>query len=256
MILKTVVCSGVNEKNDITDTVEFLRQHPGVEFGVQCSLKKASFQTARFEWLKELTSKLEEVKIAKRVALHLNEEFAVSFCEGKIPEEVEYLLKQNDSVGRLQLNFKIGRETFAGKKVPDIAKIVQSMHAAQNHPVILSASESNITFIQKMHHNGIKFDVLFDDSFGEGIAPSTRKAPLFNDVFQGYAGGLAEENVAAELVKISKIAPGNIFIDAEGKLKEDGAFSFTKAEKFVQNAFEAYEYSLGYQAHTSQNYER
>ena len=84
----------------------------------------------------------------------------------------------------------------------------------------------------------MKFDVLFDDSFGEGVLPETRKAPLFEDVFQGYAGGLSPENVADELAKINKVAKTNIFIDAEGKLKEDGFFSFNRAEKFVQNALD------------------
>ena len=42
--------------------------------------------------------------------------------------------------------------------------------------------------------------------------------------------------IAEELQKIGKVASGNIFVDAEGKLKQDGSFSFIKAERFVQNA--------------------
>ena len=85
MFLKTIVCSGINEKNDLTDAIEFLKIYPNTEFGVQCSPRKAGYGTARFDWLKELLSKLEREKIESRVALHLNEGFVVSLFDGKVP---------------------------------------------------------------------------------------------------------------------------------------------------------------------------
>ncbi len=237
MFLKTVVCSGVNEKNDIQETILFLKKHPNLELGVQCSPKKAGYGTDRFEWLKELTSKLDQENIIGRIALHLNEGFAVSFCSGNIPKEVLYLKKHSSAVGRLQLNFKIGREIFENEQIaPDIQKLKKSIEQLSDHRVIVSASKTNLPFIYKMHHQGIQFDALFDDSFGEGVLPEKRQKPLFDDVFQGYAGGISPENVTQELQKIAKVAVGNVFIDAEGKLKENGTFSFEKAEKYVQNA--------------------
>lgn len=236
MFLKTIVCSGINEKNDINDAIEFLKCYKNAEFGVQCSPKKAGYQTPRFEWLKELLGRLNEQKIENRIALHLNEGFVVSFCDGKLPDEAADLLSIGNAVGRLQLNFKIGRETFASGSIPNIKTLQKTMETVTPHPIILSASQPNLSFIHKAHHQGIKFDVLFDDSFGEGVAPNMRKPPLFNDVFQGYAGGLSPENIAEELKKIGKVANGDIFVDAEGKLKQDGSFSFIKAERFVQNA--------------------
>ena len=239
MFLKTIVCSGINENNDIGDAIEFLKKHKSAEFGVQCSPRKAGYQTDRFEWLKELLGKLNEQKIENRVALHLNEGFVVSFCDGKIPDEISDLLNIGTAVGRLQLNFKIGRERFASGNIPKIKTLEETMKKVSNHPIILSASQPNLSFIHKAYHQGMKFDVLFDDSFGEGIAPDMRKPPLFEDVFQGYAGGLSPENVADELIKIKKLAKGDVFIDAEGKLKQNGYFCFDKAEKFVQNALDS-----------------
>ena len=236
MFLKTVVCSGINEKNDINDAIEFLKKYKRAEFGVQCSPKKASYHTPRFDWLKELLSNLNEQKIENKVALHLNEGFVVSFCDGQLPDEVSDLLNIGKSIGRLQLNFKIGREVFSSGSVPDIRTLEQTIKTIGPHPIILSASQPNLPFIQKAYNRGMKFDVLFDDSFGEGIAPEFRKPPLFDDLFQGYAGGLSPENVEKELIKINKVAKDTIFIDAEGKLKQDGYFSFDRAEKFVQNA--------------------
>ena len=235
MFLKTVVCSGINEKNDINNAIEFLKKHKNVEFGVQCSPKKAGYQTPRFEWLKELLYKLNEQKIENRIALHLNEGFVVSFCDGKLPDEIFELLKVGQTVGRLQLNFKIGREFFSSLNVPDIKTLGKTMHAVESHPIILSASQPNLPFIHKAYHRGMKFDVLYDDSFGEGVCPGIRKPPLFKDVFQGYAGGLSPENVVDELMKIGQVAKGAVFIDAEGKLKQDGYFNFDRADKFVQN---------------------
>lgn len=238
MFLKTVVCSGINENNNICDAIEFLKKYKNAEFGVQCSPKKAGYHSPRFEWLKELLSKVNEQKIENKIALHLNEGFVVSFCDGKVPDEISDLLDTGNAVGRLQLNFKIGRETFASGNVPDIQTLKKTMQAVAPHAIILSASQPNLPFIHKAYHQQMKFDALFDDSFGEGIAPNTRKPPLFEDVFQGYAGGLSPENVAQELHKIEKLAKGAVFIDAEGKLKQDGCFSFEKAQRFVQNALD------------------
>lgn len=239
MFLKTIVCSGINENNNIADAIEFLKRYKNAEFGVQCSPRKAGYHTPRFEWLKELLCRLNEQKIENKVALHLNEGFVVSFCDGKIPDEISDLLKVGNAVSRLQLNFKIGRETFASGHTPDIKTLQKTMVGVAPHTIILSASQPNLSFIHKVHHNGMKFDVLYDDSFGEGVAPDVRKPPLFDDVFQGYAGGLSPENVGEELIKIEKLARGAVFIDAEGKLKQDGHFCFTKAERFVQNAIDS-----------------
>ena len=239
MHLKTIVCSGINEKNDIHDAIEFLKKYKNAEFGVQCSPRKAGYHTPRFEWLKELLGKLNEQKIKNRIALHLNEGFVVSFCDGKVPDEISDLLNIDNAVGRLQLNFKIGRESFASGSIPNTKTLEKPMQIVASHPIILSASQPNLSFIHKAYHQGMKFDLLFDDSFGEGIAPDSRKPPLFKDVFQGYAGGLSPENVAEELAKIEKLATDAVFIDAEGKLKQDGNFCFSRAEKFVQNALDS-----------------
>ena len=237
MFLKTIVCSGINEKNNIDDAMEFLKKYKNAEFGVQCSPRKAGRQTPRFDWLKELLYKLNEQKIQNKIALHLNEGFVISFCDGKVPDEISDLLNIGKSVGRLQLNFKIGRETFISGNIPNIKTLKKTIEMLEKHPIILSASQPNLPFIYKAHHQGIKFDVLFDDSFGEGITPNVRRPPLFEDAFQGYAGGLSPENVSEELGKIEQLTKGSVFIDAEGKLKQDGSFSFARAEKFVQNAF-------------------
>jgi hypothetical protein len=96
--------------------------------------------------------------------------------------------------------------------------------------------------IKKLYHKGLRFDCLFDASFGEGITPNSREAPAFDDfdILQGYAGGISPSNVKDVLNKIAKVIPTEreFFIDAEGKLKDDGIVSLKKCEQYVVNALE------------------
>jgi len=237
MLVKTITCSGVNEDNDIQQTIAFLKQYEKAEFGVQCSPKKVSPQMPRFEWLDELISKLNENGLERRVALHLNEGFAISFCTGKVPDEIAQMINKGQAIGRLQINYKIGRDVLSnGLKVPAVKDICRAMDETRPHQIIFSASKPNLPLIRQIHAHRKDFDILFDDSFGEGILPHERQKPLFEDIFQGYAGGISPENVMTELDKISAVTNKSVFIDAEGKLKEDGCFSFNRAAKYIENA--------------------
>ena len=72
--------------------------------------------------------------------------------------------------------------------------------------------------------------LLYDSSFGEGITPTQRAAPVFADVYQGYAGGLSPDNVMDELNKIGALVP-------PGKFKgEDRHLSLAKCNIFLQQA--------------------
>ena len=61
--------------------------------------------------------------------------------------------------------------------------------------------------IKKLYHKGLRFDCLFDASFGEGITPNSREAPAFDDfdILQGYAGGISPSNVKDLLKKLQKL---------------------------------------------------
>lgn len=239
LIVSLVTCSGVNEKNSVDDLLTFCAQFPKTELGIQCSPKK--FDEGRYEWLKEVCSKTGEKNLSTHLALHLNQEFAIQFCKGKIPESIETFLSLKNDFGeplisRVQLNFMLGREKFENNAyAPDLSKLETSVKSLKGQRVILSCSQPNLPLIQKIHYRKMVFDALYDDSFGEGIAPKERKAPLFKDVYQGYAGGLGPLNIADELSKIARLTNASVFVDAEGKLKENGCFSFSKAAEFVQN---------------------
>lgn len=240
MELKYVTCSGANEHTNIKDMIALSEQFPKVEFGIQVSGKKCGQGSARESWLKELIQAIKRERKSIFLALHLNQDWVENFCEGRVTPQLSTFLTEKDWAGkpifqRVQLNFKIGRE-----KMPQIEMVEEMIKRYPEIRFILSASEANKNFIRKLYHRGqVKFDCLYDESFGEGQLPSDRKYPLFDDVLQGYAGGLSPENVERELEKISEKQPynGKFYIDAEGKLKgENGRLSLERCEHFIRRA--------------------
>ena len=240
MKLKCVTCSGTNEFTKIDDLFALYQEFPSVEFGIQVSGKKCSAGSARLVWLNNLKNQVLRKRKSLPLALHLNQDWVEGFCDGiKIPE-LQELLSWTDRQGnpifqRVQLNFKIGRN-----KAPEIGRLESQMKKYPHLRFILSYNDANADLIWKIYQRRqVVFDCLFDESFGEGVAPSQRHPPVFDDVIQGYAGGLSPDNVSSELEKIAELVPLDavIFVDAEGKLKgEDGHFDYVKAREYVANA--------------------
>ena len=237
MQIQVVTCSGANEHTEIAGLFNLAsRSVVEVEFGIQASGKKASFGTARYWWLKSLYYYQQANKKLLSLSLHLNCDWVERFCKGEVPDEVdEFLsLKNYDGtyfIGAVQLNFKVGRE-----RKPKVTNLIEVMNRYPHQQFILSYNDNNFGVISQLYNANVEFDLLYDDSYGEGIVPQERHAPLFDDVTQGYAGGFSPENIYEELNKLSKIVPKkrNIFIDAEGRLKGDnGHFSVERAELFV-----------------------
>ena len=239
MRLSTIVLSGANEHTDAQAIISLCKNCSYLaELGIQVSGEKAYYSSGRYWWL-QLLCHLATPDI--NIALHLNKDWVEDFCAGKIPPELETFLALSHPDGspkikRIQLNFKIGRE-----KKPDLYTLLSTMKRYARHDFILSYNDSNQDFIRQIRESGFKIGaLLYDSSFGEGIAPSKRPAPVFNDVYQGYAGGLSPDNVVVELEKIDTVVPPgkSFFIDAEGKLKgEDGHLSLEKCKIFLTRAY-------------------
>ena len=240
MKLKCVTCSGANEHTNIEKLVNlFYNYNDKASIGIQVSGKKSSYGMARYWWIKSLCYYLREQEINLNIALHLNQDWVERFCSGDVPDELTEFLSLTFSDGEpfiraIQLNFKIGRE-----KEPKVATLVRMMKLYSDQIFIISYNDSNAKFVQQLYETGAKFELLFDASFGEGIAPEERLPPVFDNIPQGYAGGLSPENVADEIDKISKVIAGDGYfsIDAEGKLKgDDGHFSLERCRAFLENA--------------------
>lgn len=239
MKIKAIVVSGANEYTQIPSMLRIFSTYPQAEIGVQVSGKKASEHSARYWWLNALYYAMLTVPKKVSVALHVNSDWVEDFGQGIVAPEIEtwlsYCLLNTGEpfIKRVQLNFKVGRE-----KTPNINALCYAMSRFPQQRFILSYNEANAEIITKLHELGIKFDCLYDGSFGEGIIPNERLAPPFEDVLQGYAGGISMENVEAELDKIAQVAKDReIFIDAEGKLKgENGHLSLGLAGEYLRIA--------------------
>ena len=138
-------------------------------------------------------------------------------------------------VKRIQLNFLIGRDMIL-----DVEKLDWVIGKLHNYRFILTYNEANKKFIDRLYlkrrHN---FELLFDNSHGEGKSETNWKPPIYSDIVQGYSGGLSPENVEQALLKISLVNVGDTptWIDAEGKLKgNDGHLDLKKAEAFLEAA--------------------
>jgi hypothetical protein len=240
MKLKCVTCSGANEHTNVEKLVDlFYNYNDRASIGIQVSGKKASFGMARYWWIKALHYHLKEQEINLNIALHLNLDWVERFCSGDVPDEVEHFLSLNFADGEpfirtIQLNFMIGREERP--KVETVARMIKKY---PDQTFVLSYNDANAEFIKQLYATDVRFELLYDSSFGEGIVPKNRLAPVFADIPQGYAGGLSPENVAEEIDKINKVIPSNgqFSIDAEGKLKgEDGHFSLERCRNFLNEA--------------------
>lgn len=244
--LKFITCSGVNEHiSDVGKLFALAQKYPQIEFGIQVSGRKCGFSSERFQWIKEIRRYSLVNRLPINMALHINQEWVEELCQGRIVAELIELLNMRTFnmqllFKRVQLNFRIGRE-----KMPNFDELYQilSSYSVYGRRFILSYNYFNAQIIHELYAEGLRFDCLYDASFGEGIIPSSREAPAFADfdILQGYAGGISPDNVKGELTKIAKVMPTDreFFIDAEGKLKNsDGFVSLEKCEQYVINALE------------------
>lgn len=243
MKLETIVCSGPNEQTNIDELIALAQDYPNIEFGIQVSGKKCSKGCPRFEWIISLYERCLELNFRPNLALHINQDWVEGFSRTEVPQDLAALLglfimiddKPKKFFNRAQLNFKIGRE-----KDPDLVILERNMRLYKWIRFIVSYNDSNADFLHRLYlHSCVRFDCLYDASAGEAIMAEKYAPPAFPCVFQGYAGGLNPNNVAAELDKISQVnsATETIFIDAEGGLKgENGYFSISKCRQYVENA--------------------
>ncbi|MBP5352179.1 MAG: hypothetical protein J6Y91_00240 [Alphaproteobacteria bacterium] len=242
MKVKFITCSGVNETTDIPALIALALEFPIAEFGVQISGEKCHYGSERFKWINDLARYAEQQHIMLNMAFHVNRSWAEGCGQNHVTHALRDLLDLRDYNGdafskRVQLNFKIGRE-----KAPDEEKMTRFIQSIRPRRCILSHNSSNEELIHHLHNNGVVFDSLYDESFGEGIVPEQRKAPAYTYITQGYAGGISPGNVYQTMNDIYKNwlhSPNSagVWIDAEGMLKgEDGHIDLEKCRVYLRNA--------------------
>lgn len=240
-----ITCSGTNEFTDIKGIVDLMKEFECGEIAVQVSEKQSPAGGARIEWVRELAAYLNDHRIVINAALHINRTWVEQMCRGIVVPELQEMIDLRNIYDmplfrRLQLNFKLGRDDVHD----DCGDTLMMLQQRIERHFILSCNESNERLIRQLYLKGLRFDCLFDSSFGAGITPDTRRAPIFNDIMQGYAGGITPDNVCAELDKIARAVEnspslGHIYIDAQKGLEDKQThLSLGKCYHYLQRATE------------------
>lgn len=240
MKLTTITISGANEHTDIRELVDLVYKYPKAEIGVQFSPAKAAYNSERYKWIEMLHDYALTLRQNVNVALHVNPGWVEEVCDGLLPLEMLRIMGLKNPNGgyfvkRIQLNFLIGRD-----KMPDMEKLHWVMSKIHHYKFILTYNEANRQFIDRFYFRyGPCFDLLCDESHGEGVTATVYKPSIYSDVFQGYSGGLSPDDIERVLTKIALANVGTtpIWIDAEGKLKgSDGHLDLQRAETFLAKA--------------------
>lgn len=241
MDLQYITCSDPRSDIPVQSMINFAMKYPLVEFGVQAHPGPMSYGHSRNIWFNKFVELSKNMNVQPNIALHINYQWCDSMCDGVVPEQLSNWLNMvnvhsgKNVVQRIQLNIGDGTRCFDAQKIADLIK------KFPNQKFIFPWNNITAKSIDALKQTDAKFLLLFDGSYGAGICPTKWTGPVYNDVPNGYAGGLGPKNVAENLDKINDILPSDYqtWIDAEGKLRDrytTGAFSLDLAEKYVKNA--------------------
>ena len=241
MKLRYITCSDPREDTPVCSLLNFTEKYPISELGVQAHPGPMSYKGRRYGWFNQLMFVSANMQKAPNIALHINYEWCDCMCHGVIPIELQkWIDARNEKtkepvIKRIQLNIGDKTNSFNPEA---IATLIQK-HSDQEF--ILPYNQHVASQIAELKATGARFSLLFDGSYGAGIAPDKWEKPIYEDVPNGYAGGLGPGNVAIQLNKINKILPADYetWIDAEGRLRDiydTQSFSLGLAERYMEEA--------------------
>ena len=91
--LKFITCSGVNENiSDVGELFVLSQKYPQIEFGVQVSGRKCSFNSERFKWIRDILRYSLVNCLPINMSLHINQDWVEGLCQGQIVDELLELL--------------------------------------------------------------------------------------------------------------------------------------------------------------------
>ena len=230
-IIRVVTVTGADDSVRPEELISIAKDYPFVEFGILLSKKQQG--NKRFpsrDWLEELYILWRSEKIT--LSGHLCGEWVRKLCLG-IPsffEEFGYIWEMFE---RFQMNFHAEHHPVDDKKLSDSIR-----QYLRDKPIIFQMDGVNERIFYSLNARwGIAAFPLFDQSGGNGLLPGEwPKQPL--NQYCGYAGGLSPDNLNQEMERISKVATGPIWIDAETLLRSenDKVFDLKKVRRFLEVA--------------------
>ena len=240
MKLRYITMSDPREDLPIAETLELLKVSPLAELGVQAHPSAMMFGLNRYNWFNDLLKAIDVSGESPNIALHVNYQWCDDMCSNSVPYEIGYWLgRKNKKTGkplikRVQLNIGDYAYLFNAEKT---SRLIARF---PDHEFILPYNERVANKMDALRKTGACFSLLYDASYGAGVAPKTYNAPAWDNVNFGYAGGLSSDNVASNLNKINSVLPANYstWIDAEGRLRSStwGGLDLDKARQYLHNA--------------------
>lgn len=240
MKLRYITCSDPRENVPVEALLRLSQHASVVEIAVQAHPSKMSIGMPRNQWFNRLLKETLCMPKAPNLAVHVNMEWCDNFCKGVIVPEIKdwlFLTRTNGTpvIRRWQINI-YGSKT-KNFYAEEIAKLLNEF---PDNEFIFQYGNSEYHRMKNLDKTGAKFSILYDTSGGKGELAKTWSSPLFENHFQGYAGGLSPENVTENLGKIARAAGTrtDIWIDAEGKLKnpETKIFDINRAKQYINAA--------------------
>ncbi|MEK7503745.1 MAG: hypothetical protein AAB577_02050 [Patescibacteria group bacterium] len=230
-IVRVVTVTGADDSVRPEELISIAREYPFVEFGIL--LSKTQQGGKRFpskDWLEELYIVWRQERFA--LSGHLCGAWVRNLCLGMPTffDEFGYMSKM---FGRFQLNFHAENHRVNDRKFAALIK-----QYLPSTPIIFQLDGANEKIFFAMSKSlGIRTFPLFDQSGGIGLLP--KEWPYqFPNKYCGYAGGLSPDNLQREMERISKVASGPIWIDAETLLRsqDDKVFDLEKVRRFLEAA--------------------
>lgn len=230
MKIRYITCSDLRECVPHDDAVNLLRISPRAELGIQAHPKDMEHGQPRHVWMEKLVKISEFADGPLNIAVHVNYNWCTDMCNGVVaPELRKWLDSQNRNNGaptirRWQLNIGFGTGRLDEEK---IARLVEEY---RDREWIFPFNKNTAENIAVLKRAGVPFSLLFDASGGAGRSPDSWRAPVYDDIPQGYSGGLGPDNVRDNLDRISAVVPieREIWIDAEGRLMKPGTREFDR----------------------------
>lgn len=227
----TITLTGADDTTNIDDLMAMARKHPWAEWGILIS--KTSSGGHRFpslSWVHELLVKTNGGS-DMRLAFHVCGQWVRDIVErgrwGEMLYSTGILLGKSGF--RFQLNFH-GRS-----HIPSAAGFRSALAVSNFHQIILQMDGENDEILEYMGRAGVDVVPLFDQSSGAGITPDFWPEPIAP--YNGYAGGLGEDNLAQEIARIASRQDRPWWVDMETKLyTPDGKFSLDRCEACIEIA--------------------
>ncbi|OGW72575.1 MAG: hypothetical protein A3J72_03120 [Nitrospirae bacterium RIFCSPHIGHO2_02_FULL_40_19] len=230
-IVRVVTVTGADDSIRPEELISIAKDYPFVEFGILLSKKQQG--NKRFpsrNWWEELYILWRKNKLA--LSGHLCGEWVRKLCLG-IPSFFEEFGYTRKMFSRFQLNFHAEHHPVDDKKLSDL---IRQYHCYK--PIIFQMDGVNEKIFYSLDARWeITAFPLFDQSGGNGLLPGEWPKQPPNQ-YCGYAGGLSPDNLQQEMERISKVAPGPIWIDAETLLRseDDKVFNLEKVRRFLEAA--------------------